>query len=775
MKVIKTVLTLVLCIGWIFITNYKFEPINSIGPLLTYKTGLLSIPLPENEIKEIHSNKHKPKVYIDDIGIPHIYGKKNNDVAFGMGYMHAKDRYFQMEMITRTVLGEMSEVFSEETVSSDSFWTPYEFDRKSKELLEDYKKNAPEFYEYLLAYSEGVNEYLLHNKNTDPLYKIFGETPRDWKPEYSLLVTWYMSWSLTYFDQHVGLNEVLTSLSDEERDYFYPLHPKGLKTILPSNDSIKTRKKKKYLESVATTNIEENTNPLGFHTGIGSNNWVVNAIKTKNGKSILANDPHLFLTLPEAFYEVHMVSGSLAVYGFSIPGVPVIVSGHNNQVSWGITNGEWDLVDRYQLKVKNDSLYFYEDNWVPFDKKQYTIRVKGKKDKLINHKTTLHGKVIQENNKEYYAQYWYASDKSYSVKSMFEMMQSKNWDDFTSSLKDYGYPPQNFIYTDKNDNIGVVCAGKLPNRDQNYMGELLDGTQKSQMRNAIDTLWYTQNPSNNFLFSGNQQPIQNNTYFGYHGLKDDYRVERINSLLHEKNDWGIDEIQKMQSDEVDLSFFEFKELLDIYGVDNKYQELVNGLMDWNGDMKADNNQALIYELLRRGIEKEAKKFAKKYLKVNRSPSFKYFTKYLKDKEYVIANATPKNEILNKVLHSVDSILNHHHGKEWKKETYKNISTLKINNISFIPGLGVKIEDVGGNTNTINMNTKYHHPVFRAIYEMNKEEIKAYTVLAGGQSGKINSNHYKDQLELWRKGKYKQSQFVNTPDELKNIKNIIKFN
>ncbi|WP_299315152.1 penicillin acylase family protein [uncultured Aquimarina sp.] len=775
MKIIKTVFILILCVGWIFVTNHKYEPINSIGSLLTYKTGLLSIPLQESGIEEIES-EYKPKIYIDDIGIPHIYGDKKNDVAFGLGYMHAKDRYFQMEMITRTVLGEMSEVFSEKTVSSDSFWKPYEFERKATELLEDYKKNTPEFYEYLLAYSEGVNEYLLQDENTDPIYKIFGETPRVWKPKYSLLVTWYMSWSLTYFDQHVGLNEILTSLSDKERDYFYPLQPKGLKTILPSNDSVKVYKEKKFIEAIVSKNEKEKSqNPLGFHAGIGSNNWVVNAIKTENGKSILANDPHLFLTLPEAFYEAHMISDSLKVYGFSIPGVPVIVSGHNNQVSWGITNGEWDLIDRYQLKVKSDSLYLYKDNWIPFDQKQYRIKIKGKKDRIIHQNTTVHGKVIKENNDAYYAQHWYAENKSYSIKSMYEMMQSQNWNDFTSSLKDYGYPPQNFIYTDRQDNIGIVCAGKLPDRDQNYMGELLDGTQKNQLRKSMDTLWYTQNPSNKFLFSGNQQPIQNNTYFGYHGLKDDYRVERINSLLKEKNDWGIGEIKKMQSDEIDLSFFEFKELFAIYNVPDEYKELINGLKEWNGDMKADNNQALVYELLRRGIEKEAENFAKTYLKVNHPPSFKYFTKYLKDDEYTIMNSKPKQEVFSAVLRSVDSILNHYHGEEWKEETYKNISSLKIKNISFLPGLSSKIDDVGGNTNTINMNTRYHHPVFRAVYEMGKDSVKSYTVLAGGQSGKINSKHYIDQLELWRKGKYKQSQFENNPNRLKNIKNIIKFN
>ena len=107
-------------------------------------------------------------------------------------------------------------------------------------------------------------------------------------------------------------------------------------------------------------------------------------------------------------------------------------------------------------------------------------------------------------------------------------------------------------------------------------------------------------------------------------------------------------------------------------------------------------------------------------------------------------------------------------------SYKEISDFSINNILFIPGLGERIEKMGGNVNTINVNTSTFHPVFRAIYEIKDNKIYAQTILAGGQSGRINSEHYKDQIETWRNGKYKTAQFLNTPDSLKNIKNIIKF-
>ncbi|WP_035084957.1 penicillin acylase family protein [Aquimarina latercula] len=784
MKLIKTSLILVICLAWIFFTSSKFKPLNSVGELLTYRTGLLSVPLDENGIQKL-KGYYKPKIYVDSIGIPHIYGTTQNDVAFGLGYMHAQNRYLQMEVITRTVQGRLSEIMSEQTLKVDTFWKPYEFERKSEELLEDYRRKSPEFYKYLLAYSKGVNTYLDNNENTDPFYKAIGEKPREWKPEYTLLATWYMSWSLTYFDHHIEQQEVIAELSEDVKNYFYPLQPKDLKTILPSlNKDVKKNELNMLEEAIAESKqtIRQSSNiNLGdhlinsnkFHTGIGSNNWAVNKHKTKENTTLIANDPHLFLSLPEAFYETHLISESLNVYGFSIPGVPVIVSGHNDLISWGITNGEWDLVDRYKLKVKNDSLYYYENNWVPFDEKEYVIKLKGGYKHIITEKSTVHGKVLKEET-GYYAQRWYASNKSYSVEAMYKMMNGENWDDFKGALKDYGYPPQNFIYSDVNDNIGIICAGKLPQRDSGYQGGVIDGSLKYIPKKNLDTLWYNYNPDEKFLFSANQQPIQSEIYFGHHGVKDDYRVKRMYNLLEENNQWELESIQKMQLDDVDFSFIEFKELLDKYRIDEDYKELVTFLQAWDGKMKPNSTAAMVYETIRLLTEIEAKNFAIEQLKVNRAPAFKYFLKYLKDDKYVIAGSRNKNEILNTILRESDSVLKLHFEDKWKEKTYKDISSFKIKNMLHIPGFGQEINNVGGNINTINLNTKKIHPVFRSVYSMKKGNVKSYTILAGGQSGKVNSVHYKDQLKSWRKGTYKETQFENNPNRLKNINNIISF-
>jgi len=766
---------LALGMGWILATCYKYQPFNSVGALLTFRSGLLHVSYKEDAVQQGEA-LYKPEIHVDGSGVPHIYGKTDKDVSFGLGYMHARDRYFQMEMMTRTVQGTLSEFCGARTFSLDSFWRPYEFEKESKILLDEYKSAAPEFYSYLLAYSEGVNAFLNSNISFDPLYTIFGETPQPWKPEYSLMVTWYMSWSLSYFDHHIAQNELLTKLPADVFNYFYPLQPGGLIPILPSGKKTEVRLSKDLtgIPGVKKSSDNERISPFEFSEGIGSNNWALNPAKTKSGISILANDPHLYLTFPEAFYEAHMVSPGLNIYGFSIPGLPVIVSGHNDLAAWGITNGEWDLVDRYQLKVRNDSLYLYHNNWVPIEHKNYSIKVKGGSERLIRAENSIQGKVIREQDGLYYAQHWYAADKSYSAKAIYDLMQCRNWEEFKTALKGYGYPPQNFIYSDVEGNIGMVCAGNLPDRIAGYKGQLLDGTLEYKPVSTVDSQWYNYNPAKGYLFSANQQPIQNGFYFGAYQGEDDYRVRRINTLLQGKSDWNLQDIEKMQSDNVDLSYFMFEELITKFQVPANHKELVGKLADWAGDMQATSNQALLYEAFHWSAGMEAEKFANKYLKVERPPSLLNFLNYLNDDSYIVPDSPPKQELFLDILNKADSAIQRVIGPKWKTATYSDLSAISIENISFIPGFGEKVQDVGGNSNTINMNTHFFHPVFRAVYEMKKGNIKGYSIIAGGQSGKINSSHYTDQLSLWKNGKYKETQFSATPSGLRNITNLIIF-
>ncbi|NQY07486.1 MAG: penicillin acylase family protein, partial [Flavobacteriaceae bacterium] len=385
MKIGKLSGILFLFLLWILITNYKFFPINNIGSLLNYKSGLLGIKS-SNQIQSKMVTGKELKIKIDTFGIPYIYSSNDNNLAYGLGYMHAKDRYFQMELMSKMVKGELASILGQKVVLSDKFWKPFEFDRKSKEIIEEYKTNSPKLYTYLVHYSQGVNTYLEQNQLNDPLYKIFNMEPQKWKPEFSLLTAWYMSRNLAYFDYHVERQELLDKLPKEVLDVLYPQKYDAAKTILPSKKEATVLKESARLKNVTSNELP--ITPIDFNTDIGSNNWVINSVKSTTKEPLIVNDPHLFLTLPGAFYEASLIGNTIKAYGYTIPGVPLIISGHNTTISWGITNGEWDLTDRYLLQTKKDSLYLYQGNWIPFQEKQYSIEVRGKGKEDFNIKST---------------------------------------------------------------------------------------------------------------------------------------------------------------------------------------------------------------------------------------------------------------------------------------------------------------------------------------------------------------------------------------------------
>jgi penicillin amidase len=305
-----------------------------------------------------------------------------------------------------------------------------------------------------------------------------------------------------------------------------------------------------------------------------------------------------------------------------------------------------------------------------------------------------------------------------------------------------------------------------------FTGGVLDGTKRNKIEpKGKDTIWAIENPLNNFLFSANQQPKQNGFYFGAHWHKDDFRVNHIYKLLKERNNWDITHIQEMQNDRVDYSYKTYDGLFNKFNIYKSNTTIKTYLKDWDGKIISNSAKAHVFEVLRKSTSEVAENFAAKYLQVQQRPSIKSFLKYLNNEKIQVADSPDKSFLLKQVLKRMDSVLTN--DIDFKNEKYNTKSEFEIYNISFLPGFNEQITGMGGNKNTINMNADAH-PAFRAIFELSKKGIKGYTIMAGGQSGCINSQNYKDQLTKWKVGKYNITQYVEQPKDLKNIKTKILF-
>ncbi len=780
---IKRLIVLLVCFVWIGITFYRPAGLfQSVGALFTYSTGVFSLRAPDGHSGqlELKSNgKYEVDIHIDSIGIPHIYGKNAAHVSFGMGYMHARDRYFQMEIITRVVQGRLSEVLGKKVISSDVFWRPLEIEAKAKEVLEELHVEQPEVFKQLMAYNEGVSFYLDKEKpkNNSPEYRMLGSKPRNWETHYPVLLSWYMNYMLTFKDRHTEREQVLVNLSNDLINALYGASNEQYPYII--KDALFTTLITQDTSKFKTTGkLDQTTETIGqkeLRQSIGSNNWAVSANKSANGSAMLCNDTHLDISLPNPWYEAHIVCPEFNVYGFSIPCSPFIISGYNENIAWGITNGGWDLTDRFLLKVNpdNENEYWYEGAWEKMEEKQYVISQNNEKDTIITQYFTFFGPVIRGENKAY-AQKWYPAAKTSSVISFNYLAKAKNWEDFQNALIHFSYPPQNFAYADKKGNTGIICAGKLPLRYASYNGGLLDGTKEHiEQFVPFESLPQQFKPLQNFVYSANQKPAQTDYYIDY-DFHDTYRAKRIYQMLSKDRKLTVKDMIAIQSDRTDIGIEDIKELIKKHKEATGSWELIEPLENWNGLINSSSNEALLYSYFTYCIRNTFQNILKSEYEITEIvPNSNLINFLIKNDTIKIGkNTIVVKQFFETTLKATQELLNKDFGNDLSKADYSHYSSFDIKHLVHFPGLGTTVTDAGGNVNTPNVNTqRVHGASMRSIIVMN-EKPEALTVLAGGQSGRANSTNYKNQLEDWKNMVYHVAQFTSNPDELRNIKHTI---
>jgi penicillin G amidase len=781
----KRFFLLLLCSFWILLTFYRPQGIfQSIGALLTYNTGLFSLKPVDGYAEKIiliPPDKYKLDIFIDSIGVPHIFGQDGNSAVFGLGYMHARDRAFQMEVISRLVEGSLSEILGNLPLESDKFWKPLESEKKSRIILDDLKENHPETFEHLIAYAEGVNFYLENEayKHQAPEYRMLGISPRLWKPHYSLLLSSYMSYMLTYDNDQISrhfintrLPETLKGLFDADTAFVYSIIPDTIfrfpsaeKILLPTLEDIEA-------EDIL---LEDDM----YKKSLGSNNWALAGRKSTSGKSILCNDTHLNVTLPGPWYEAHLVAPEFHVYGLGIPCSPYIISGHNESIAWGMTNAYWDVTDKYLLKVnpQNKNQYWLNDHWVDFEDKEFTINVRGEEPYEQYVKFSVFG-VVEFRGETAFVTKWYpAEEGNASVITFNFLAKAKNWDDFKAAFRHYSYPAQNFAFADNNGNAGLLIAGNLPLRPQNFKGGVQDGTIYTKAAFVpFESLPKIYNPERAYVSSANQKSGRTEYYSGY-SFADIYRASRINEVLSEDKLFSVEDMKNLQGDRTDISYKELLGLFNKYEQINDDWDLIKQLKGWNGNVNAESHEALLYHNLSSGIRNNFKNFIKSNYGITNNPPLSRLIQILIENEKLIFPDTILNthSFLDMVIKDLKNKMVQEYGENFIEAKYAPLALFKVQHLLKIPGWGKSLTDVGGNAYTPNVHVQQSGVSMRTIIELGSNEVNALMVIAGGQSGRPNSSNFCNQLEDWKNVRYHQTQFSKDPSKLKNIHSSFKMN
>lgn len=772
-RIIGTILITLVTVTWVVLISLHFHGLNSPVQALNYHDGLASLkPVDNGNATTLNMPFSGSSVSIDSLGIPHIFAKDNNSLAYSIGYMHARDRYFQMEMLAHSVMGRLSEMIGADGLQSDKLWRSFGIEDKALEVMDSLSVTAPELVSYLNAYTQGVNDYLNteHQDQRDPAYLFWNYSPEPWKPYYTLLVQWYMSFDLSYYDDYLNRQEILDKLPQHIRELLYPQSPDNEPVIIPAVGpaplSLNHEKSSPFKVFNKTSRNAYAARPV--YSSLGSNNWVVSPSVTANGEAFLCNDLHLFLTHPNIFYEMQLQSNRLNVYGFTIPGVPLVLSGHNEKIAWGITNGGWDVTEQYLLRTdpRDESRYLLNGKWEKMTTRTFSIAVKGEQPVAHSVKYTVFGPVSKKGDFTC-ATRWHPALANFSVKAFWELAGATDWKSFRAALQDYDYPSQNFAFIDINGNTGMQCAGKMPVKPAGYEGGILDGTVSPQYGYLpFDSLPASLNPLQGYLFSANQQPAKDHRYYANRWFDDLYRPKRINELLAAgKGKITKEDMRIMQTDVTDLAVNDLRQLLLKYTDTTTLGENWKPLLSWNGALMPGKKEAVFFRIFRRAVRMNCWDIAGK-LGVRGSPSMDQFMHFLEIDSSISYEGKNFSSrfYFNKLMKDADSLY-----KIAPHDPY----SFSIPQMTMLPGFDIAVKDVGGSENTINVNYSAH-PVIRTLIQVKDSSIRSWMVNAIGQTGRWNNKGYAQQLGDWKLNHLHPTQFPRTPGQLHGITGTIIF-
>jgi penicillin amidase len=577
----------------------------------------------------------------DERGIPYIEAANDQDLYFAQGYITASDRMWQMDLLRRTVRGELSEIFGANTLASDKTHRTLGL---ASVIDESAKRLPPNLKLAMDAYANGVNAYIdsLNDNNTPAEFRILQFKPRHWVPADSLAVGKLLAEFLSNTWQLDLMRATLASLPKEKRDALLP-EASSLDVLVvgsdkpgkvstsanrdrPKSGALNVRRDevdRELMKQLAESmrNQRDLMAAFGFLASTSdslqaSNNWVVSGQRTTTGKPLLANDPHITAAAPGIWYQTELIGPGMHVAGVTFPGAPGIVLGHNERIAWGATNLGPDVQDVYlePFDKQNPNRYMTPAGWREAEIRHEQIKVRKNlldpnslAAQTLDVTVTRHGPIILEKDGNRYALRWTALDpETLESAGLFEANRAGNWREFVAALSHYTGPTQNFIYADVDGHIGYYGAGRIPIRKGGdgsvpYDGATDDGEWTSFI--PFDRLPHVYDPPAGVIVTANQRIAGTDyPYFLSHVWAQPYRARRIFDLISAKPKLSAEDFRKIQGDVFSISNANFAKaaatILKAANHDEATTKLINDLETWDGMMSADSRMAVVVSQLR---------------------------------------------------------------------------------------------------------------------------------------------------------------------------------
>lgn len=486
----------------------------------------------------------------DGNGIPHIYAGTAADAYFGLGFVHAQDRLWQMETGRRAGAGRLSEVFGARTVSIDRYLRTLGLMRRAESAVTALDEDARAL---LQAYVAGVNARI--GRTGVPLapeFPLFRYKPEDWEAADSAVLVTMMALQLDGNARDELLrNDLIDRLGPDRTAALW-----GETAPATEHGALLPRTASEALAAVIPPSPR----------GLGSNNWVVAGERAAGGSPMLASDPHLALATPGPWYLVHLEAPGLSVVGATLPGVPAVIVGRNERIAWGVTNTGSDVQDVFIERVVpgSPSSYLTPDGVEAFAEREEIIEVKGSDPVAQRVRESRHGPIVSDASPLYtagagevVALSWTALGEGLrTLQAGFDLAAAANWSDFTAALRDYAGPQQNFVYADVEGHIGFYAPGRIPIRrtgegKQPNRGWTGEGDWTGFI--PFEDLPHVYDPAEGRIATANARIVgPDYPYFLTDDWAEPYRVDRINTLLDAVLTHELEDFSAIQNDETSL-------------------------------------------------------------------------------------------------------------------------------------------------------------------------------------------------------------------------------
>lgn len=562
------------------------------GALFYYYLATSSLPQVEGEVS-LTGLMAPVHVLRDRFGIPHLYGQSADDLVRAQGFVHAQDRLFQMELARRIGQGTLADLLGRPALLVDRLVRRRGLPMAARAEME---RMDPDARRLLDAYADGVNAYIEARKNDlPPEFRFLRRTPSPWSAHDSLAIAKWMSLILSSngsaellrarIAERVGLEEAyrVTGLT--------PPPPEAAPPLLSFPPPAEPW-------------------PSGARSG-ASNAWVVSGDRSASTRPMLASDPHLELGVPAVWYEIQLTGGGLDVVGASLPGLPLVIIGHNERIAWGITALYADVQDYYveTLNPADPRQYAVGEQWEELRTTVETISVAGEEAVSLELARTRHGPVVSEaaGDGRVLVLRWDSLWRGDTALALYRLNLAHGWGDFTEALRSLASPALAFVYADVEGNIGFFPSGDIPLRS-GFDGTLpVDGALdayewQGSLAHEMKPILF--NPQEGLIVTANHALVPDEAPYGLgRDQLAPFRADRITTLLSAQARHSLVDFVRIQADQYDASSESILKYAVALRADAEGGEpAIESLRRWSGQMSAGAAPAIYQALYLRLLE-----------------------------------------------------------------------------------------------------------------------------------------------------------------------------